>query len=88
MIFKTIKLVSKVATTTMLVKTGYNVYKKGNVVYQAYKTTKKMKAKKDSFLNIMKNPQKLQEEKMNEQENDIMNKAKDMIGRNKKRQAI
>jgi hypothetical protein len=44
MIIPAIRLVTKAATIIAIANTGYKAYKKGKVVYDAYKKTKKAQA--------------------------------------------
>lgn len=43
MIFSALKFVTKAATVVAVANTGYKVYKKGKVVYTAYKKSKQAK---------------------------------------------
>ncbi len=44
MIIPVIRLVSKAATVIAIANTGYKAYKKGKVVYNAYKKSKQAKS--------------------------------------------
>lgn len=54
MIFSTIKTASKVVSIAVAAKTGYELYKKGKVVYKAYKKSKAAKNQATEFVKKVK----------------------------------
>ena len=54
MIFSTIKLVTKTATIIAAANTGYELYKKGKVIYTAYKKTKEVTTKTQQIVKDIK----------------------------------
>ena len=49
-----IKFISKVVTVATVAKTGYDLYKKGEVAYSAYKKTKTIKSSAGKTLRKIK----------------------------------